>query len=176
MIQRYAVSSWIFRNSQNFNTFTCIPLAALKMSRRYSSSIHTLLNIAISFEQPYLSVYEVWQNRRHDPWHTYTNKNSHEVISGELSGQTINPSQQLKLPGKFLFNRPIKSKEQFAGAPFCCMSSIIFTCHPFPTLAHIIAKSKFKLHRKCHYSSQRVETSRKTMNFKLMSAVYGHFY
>ena len=32
-----------------------------------------------------------------------------------------------------------------------------FTCHPFPTLARIIAKGTFKRHRKCHYSSQRPE-------------------
>ena len=38
-----------------------------------------------------------------------------------------------------------------------CWSSIIFICHPFPALAHIIAKGTLKRHRKCHYSSQRPE-------------------
>ena len=33
-----------------------------------------------------------------------------------------------------------------------CWSSIIFTCHSFPTLVHIIAKGAFKRHMKCHYS------------------------
>ena len=38
-----------------------------------------------------------------------------------------------------------------------CWSSIIFTCHPFPTLAHIIGKRTFQRHRKCRYSSERPE-------------------
>ena len=48
-----------------------------------------------------------------------------------------------------------ESKIQNLG--FSCCSSIIFTCHPFPTLVHIIAKRTIKPHRKCRYSSQPPE-------------------